>query len=68
MTTQNVSLSLVGTATDDAAGATIVYTTDGSEPTAESTTYSAPVSVATTTTIKMAALKDGFIGKSAAFT
>ena len=68
--TQSVALSLTATAVApvDAASATIVYTTDGSEPTATSTAYSAPISVPATTTIKAAALKDGFIGKSSIFT
>lgn len=51
----------------DALGATIVYTTDGSEPTALSTAYASPITVSTTTTIKTATLKDGYIGKSASF-
>ena len=65
---QNITLSLAATAIlpVDAAGATIVYTTDGSEPVATSTAYSAPIQVANTSTIKMAAYKDGFIGKSTA--
>ena len=69
-TTQNVSLSLTATSvlSVDAASATMVYTIDGTEPIATSTAYSTPISVASTTTIKVAALKDGFIGKSAAFT
>ena len=69
MTTQNVALSLTSTSVlpVDATAATIVYTTDGSEPTATSAAYSTAIPVTQTTTIKMAALKDGFIGKSAAF-
>ena len=40
-------------------GATIYYTTDGTEPTAESSVYSSPISVSTTTTIKAMAVKEG---------
>ena len=39
-------------------GATIHYTTDGSTPTAASTTYSAPFTVSETTTVKAIAIKD----------
>lgn len=48
---QDVTLSC---ATD---GATIYYTTDGSEPTTASTLYSTAINVATTTTIKAIAVK-----------
>ena len=40
-------------------GAVIRYTTDGSEPTAESTLYSAAFSLTDTTTVKAIAIKDG---------
>jgi hypothetical protein len=40
-------------------GATIRYTTNGSEPTATSTQYTAPIRVSSTTTIKAKAFKSG---------
>ena len=40
-------------------GAEIRYTLDGSTPTAESTLYSAPVTLSETTTVKALAIKDG---------
>lgn len=51
---QSVTLS---TSTE---GATIHYTTDGAEPTAESTQYTAPIAVSQTTTIKAIAVAEGF--------
>ena len=50
---QNVVLSCP---TDDA---TIYYTTDGTDPTTNSSLYSGPISVTETTTIKAFAVKDG---------
>ena len=40
-------------------GASIYYTLDGSSPTAQSTLYSAPVTLTDTTTVKAIAIKDG---------
>ena len=40
-------------------GATLYYTLDGSTPTAESTLYSAPVTLTDTTVVKAIAVKDG---------
>lgn len=52
--TQSVSISCT------TSGAAIHYTTNGSEPTASSPTYSSPISVATTTTLKAKGFKDGW--------
>ncbi len=40
-------------------GATIHYTTDGTTPTSSSTTYSEPITLSDTTTVKAIAVKDG---------
>ena len=53
LTTKTVSISCA------TAGATIHYTTDGSEPTSESATYSAPFVVNKTTMVKAIAVKTG---------
>ena len=58
----------MGTAVDDALASTMVYTTDGNDPIATSTAYSAPIVIGITTTLKVAALKDGFVGKPGVFT
>ena len=42
------------------AGATIRYTTDGSEPTSSSAVYSSPIAVSGTMTVKARAFKSGF--------
>ena len=47
-------------------GATIHYTTDGTDPSANSATYSDPITVKETTTIKAIAVKDGMNSSSIA--
>ncbi len=47
-------------------GATIHYTTNGSEPTTSSATYSTPISITTATTIKAIAVKSGMNNSSVA--
>ncbi|MBR4388877.1 MAG: endonuclease [Prevotella sp.] len=52
-TTQNVTLSC---ATN---GASIYYTTDGTTPSASSTPYESAITISTTTTLKVIAIKEG---------
>ena len=47
-------------------GATIYYTTDGSDPSSSSTKYSSTIAVGETTTIKAIAVKDGMTDSSVA--
>ena len=46
--------------TDSTPGATIYYTTDGSTPTAQSVTYTAPIPVATSVTLQAIAVASGY--------
>ncbi|MDD3051414.1 MAG: chitobiase/beta-hexosaminidase C-terminal domain-containing protein, partial [Candidatus Cloacimonetes bacterium] len=48
------------------AGATIRYSTDGSEPTSSSPVYSSPVNISSTTTLKAKGFKDGWNASSTA--
>jgi len=52
------------TVTSETSGASIYYTTDGSEPDNTKTLYSTPFSVSTTTTVKAIAYKDGMTTSS----
>lgn len=53
---ESVSVSI----TTETEGATIHYTINGDEPTAESAVYSTPLKVTETTTVKAIAVKDGW--------
>ena len=57
---QNVAISCA------TSGATIRYTTNGSDPTASSTTYSSAIKVSSTTTIKAKAFKSGMTDSAVA--
>ncbi len=57
---QNVTISC------NTAGATIHYTTDGSAPTATSSTYNGPINISETKTIKAIAVKTGMTDSSVA--
>ena len=59
---QSVTLS------SETSGATIYYTTDGTEPTTESTQYTAAIAVSTTTTIKAIAVKGSDVSTVASAT
>lgn len=52
--------------TSSTAGASIYYTTNGTEPTTASTLYSAPFNVTTTTTVKAIAVKAGLTNSAVA--
>ena len=58
-TAQNVTL------TSSVSGATIYYTTDGTDPTTTSPTYSSPIAISSTTTIKAFAKKNNESGNIA---
>ncbi|PTM20359.1 MAG: hypothetical protein DA446_03555, partial [Bacteroidetes bacterium] len=49
------------TISSDTESATIYYTTDGSDPTAQSAVYNSPVTFTETTTLKAIAIADGFL-------
>jgi hypothetical protein len=53
--------SVTVTMTDSTAGASIHYTTNGSTPTAASTSYSGPITVTTGETIHAVAIANGFL-------
>lgn len=59
------NVKVVITATD---GATIYYTTNGDEPTTESTVYSAPLTFTETTTLKVLAVADGLSSEVMTYT
>lgn len=59
-TTFNIGESVSVSITTETEGATIYYTTNGDEPTAESTVYLNPFEVTETTTVKAIAVKDGW--------
>ncbi|WP_332645403.1 endonuclease [Lysinibacillus sp. 54212] len=55
------------TLTTSTAGADIFYTTDGTEPTAQSTKYTAPIAINETTTLKAIVVKDGTASEVSTF-
>lgn len=57
---QNVSIST------ETAGATIYYTTNGTDPTTSSSVYSTALTISETTTVKAMAVKDGYNNSSIA--
>lgn len=59
-TTQSVSI------TDSTAAAAIYYTTDGSTPTSNSTKYTSPIPVPTSTTLKAIAVASGYTNSQVA--
>ena len=59
-TTFNKGESVSVSITTETEGATIHYTTNGAEPTAESTVFSTPFEVTETTTVKAIAVKEGW--------
>ena len=60
-TESTFSSSATVTMTTATEGATIRYTTDGTDPTSGSTAYSSPLTISATTAYKAAAFKDGYI-------
>jgi hypothetical protein len=67
----NYSSAQTVTISDTTSGATIYYTTDGSTPTTSSTTYSSPITVSTSETVKALGVKSGYTNSaigSAAYT
>ena len=58
-TEQNVTLACA------TSGATIYYTTDGTEPSASSTLYEGAITIGTTTTLKAIAIKNGISSETA---
>ncbi len=53
------SATFTVTITNNEEGSTVYYTTDGTDPTAASTAYTAPFTIDKTTTVKAIAIKDG---------
>jgi Legume lectin domain/Chitobiase/beta-hexosaminidase C-terminal domain/Fn3 associated len=60
LTTQGITIS------DATSGAAIYYTTNGTTPTASSTLYSGPVTIAATTTFKAIAISTGYLPSAVA--
>ena len=60
--TEDAALQVALSLPDDAPeGAVIRYTTDGSEPTAQSEAYTQPLAISSTTTVRAKAFRDGYL-------
>jgi hypothetical protein len=59
--TETSTAAVTVTATDATPGASMFYTTNGTAPSSQSTLYTGPIVLSTTTTIEIAALASGYL-------